>query len=85
VKGKQVIGIAAASSSYFGVSVGEVSPAELVALVAALRSPNVYGPHVQSERARNRQCTVLAAISGANLVPASEIRRAATTLACDGI
>lgn len=60
--GHQAYGIAAASGTYFGKSVHELSVAEIALLVGLLQSPSAYDPFIDKGAAEERKNTVLNAL-----------------------
>ncbi len=57
--GNGAYGVAAASESYFGRPVGELTVDQAALLAGLIRGPNLYDPFEEPERARQRRRTVL--------------------------
>ena len=56
---KHVYGVTDAARAYYGKDASQLHLAECVALAASIKSPGIYSPHAQSERAVIRRVVVL--------------------------
>ncbi|MDP2691408.1 MAG: transglycosylase domain-containing protein [bacterium] len=74
--GQQAYGIAAASKTYFGKSVAELSRAESALLVGLLQSPSGYNPFQDFEAAKKRQELVLKSLKDTQFISTAEYEEA---------
>lgn len=75
IGGKHVCGVRDAARMYYGKRVSELDLAECVTLAASIRSPRVYAPDVESERAVVRRLSVLGRLRQLGLVSADDFAR----------
>jgi penicillin-binding protein 1C len=74
--GQGTVGVAAASSLYFGASASEVSIAQAATLAGLAHAPSRDNPHVSPERARRRQAVGLARMRRLGFATRDDIARA---------
>ena len=70
--GRGAYGVSAASKAYFRKNVKDLTPAESAVLAAAIRSPSVYDPAVDEERAHARWEYVLDGMVGIGALTKAE-------------
>ncbi|HYS18775.1 MAG TPA: transglycosylase domain-containing protein, partial [Candidatus Binatia bacterium] len=69
-------GVGAATRSYFGKEVHQLTTGEAALLAAIIRGPNIYSPTVDPDRARDRRNTVLARMRDLGTITRDEHDRA---------
>jgi penicillin-binding protein 1B len=69
-------GIGAATRTYFGKEVHQVTTAEAALLAAIIRGPNLYSPVVDPDRARDRRNVVLGRMRELGMIERAEYDRA---------
>ncbi len=74
--GNQTFGIEAAAQLYFGKPAAELTWAEAAFLMSLPKSPTVYNPYKNMERARQRQKSILKKIYDAGIINKNEYHRA---------
>lgn len=74
--GHRAYGFAAASRTYFGKPLGEVSPAEAAMLAGIPKAPSRFNPIANFERAKSRQGYVLARMKNLGYLTEDEYQRA---------
>ncbi len=77
--GHGVYGVEAASRFYFGKGVGELNLAECALLAAIPRSPRLYSPYRNFDRAIRRQRLILKIMRDYGFISADEYREALST------
>ncbi len=74
--GHRAYGFAAASRTYFGKPLGEVTPAEAAMLAGIPKAPSRFNPIANFERARSRQLYVLGRMQSLGYLTPEEYQRA---------
>lgn len=74
--GQQAYGIAAASQTFFGKNMDELSVAESALLIGLLQSPSAFNPFEHPGAAQERQKRVLAAMQDTSTISTEEYERA---------
>src|SRR5690606_24726017 len=74
--GHRAYGFAAASRTYFGKPLGEVTPAEAAMLAGIPKAPSRFHPIANFERARSRQLYVLGRMQSLGYLTPEEYQRA---------
>lgn len=76
VEGESVHGIAAAAHAYFHRNPEQLSPEQAASIAATVRSPTLFYPYSNSERAVTRRLEILERMLRAGVITAAEFERA---------
>src|SRR6266850_4103809 len=72
-------GVGAATRSYFGKEVHQLTTPEAALIAAIIRGPNIYSPAVDPDRARDHRNIVLAQMRDLKMITPDEFERARRT------